>query len=121
MTKIVRIDTDTRLSRVVTYNGIAFLSGVAASGRDQDIKGQTQQVLAKIDTFLENAGTDKKRLLTAQIWLEDIARDFGGMNEVWNAWTAPASAPARATAQCEMASPGILVEIVVTAALPEQA
>lgn len=118
MTDIIRIETDRRSSRVVIYNGIVNVGGMTAYDRGQDIQGQTQQVLAKIDGLLAKAGTDKSRLLTAQIWLKDIARDFAGMNEVWNAWTAQDAAPTRATAQCLMAAPNILVEIIVSAASP---
>ena len=115
MSNIVRIATDTRRSRAVVYNGMVFVGGMTADDCSQDIQGQTKQTLAKIETFLARAGTDKSRLLTAQIWIKDIARDFEGMNEVWNSWTAPNAAPTRATAQCEMAAPDVLVEIIVTA------
>ena len=117
MSEIVRIATDTRRSRAVVYNGTVFVGGMTADDRSQDIKGQTRQTLAKIDDFLAKAGTDKSRLLTAQIWIKDIANDFEGMNEVWNGWTAPNAAPTRATAQCDMGAPDVLVEIIVTAAL----
>lgn len=119
MTDITRIDTTARSSRVVIYNGMVFVGGQAADDRTQDIQGQTRQALAKIDGFLAKAGTDKSRLLTAQIWLQDIARDFAPMNEVWNGWTAPGAAPTRATAQCEMGAPDVLVEIIVTAAVAQ--
>lgn len=59
------------------------------------------------------------RMLSAQIWIKDIAKDFAGMNEIWDAWTAPNAAPTRATAQCEMGAPGVLVEIIVTAAISQ--
>lgn len=118
MSDIVRVATGARLSRAVVYNGLAFVSGQTAADRRQDIRCQTEQVLAKVDVALALAGTDKSRLVFAQIWLKDIARDFAGMNELWDAWLAPNSAPARATAQCAMASPEILVEIIVTAAMP---
>lgn len=118
MNNIVRIDTNQRMSRAVIHDGMVFLSGMTADDRSLDIKGQMAQVLTKIEKYLSKAGTDKAHLLTTQIWLKDIARDFGNMNEVWNAWTAPNAAPTRATAQCQMASPEILVEIVVTAAVP---
>lgn len=120
MTDIVRIDTDKRRSRAVIYNGMVFIGGQTADDRSQDIRGQTQQTLAKIEAFLAQAGTEKSRLLTAQIWIKDIARDFEAMNEVWNAWTAPDAAPTRATAQCEMGAPDVLVEIIVTAAVAPQ-
>lgn len=117
MSSITRIETGRRLSRAVVHNGVVALAGVTADDCDADIRGQTRQVLDKIEVYLAKAGTDKDRLLTAQIWLKDIARDFEAMNAVWDTWTAPDGAPTRATAQCEMADPEILVEIVVTAAV----
>ncbi|HET8746607.1 MAG TPA: RidA family protein [Ramlibacter sp.] len=117
MSNIARIATDRRRSRAVVYNGIVFVGGQTADDRTQDIRGQTQQTLAKIEKFLAEAGTDKSRLLTAQIWIKDLQRDFAAMNEVWDAWTAPGAAPTRATAQCEMGASDILVEIIVTAAV----
>jgi enamine deaminase RidA (YjgF/YER057c/UK114 family) len=116
MTEITRKITSKRASFIVAHNGTVYIAGITPEDRTQDIRGQTQQVLAKIDRLLAEAGTDKSRLLTAQIWIKDIKRDFAGMNEIWDAWTAPDAAPTRATAQCEMAAPEILVEIIVTAA-----
>lgn len=117
MTDIVRVKTNPRRGRAVGYNGVLYIGGQTADDGEQDIRGQTKETLSKIDAVLEGAGIDKGRLLTAQIWLKDIARDFGGMNEVWDAWIDSDHAPTRATAQCEMATPDTLVEIVVTAAL----
>ncbi|WBL76767.1 RidA family protein [Bradyrhizobium xenonodulans] len=119
MSDIARIETDKRRSRAVVYNGMVFVGGMTADDRSQDIKGQTRQTLVKIEEFLAKAGTDKSRLLTAQIWIKDIAKDFEGMNEVWNAWTARNAAPTRATAQCDMGAPDVLVEIIVTAAVSQ--
>ena len=119
MSNITRIETDPRRSRAVVYNGMVFVGGMTAHDRSQDIKGQTRQTLAKIEDFLAQAGTEKSRILTAQIWIKDLARDFEGMNEVWNEWTAPNAAPTRATAQCEMGAPDVLVEVIVTAAAAE--
>lgn len=116
MNDIVRIETTDRSSRVVTYNGVIYVGGMTPEDASQDIKGQTLQTLARIDKYLALAGVDKSRLLTAQIWLKDIARDFRGMNEIWNAWTVPGAAPTRATAQCDLADDDLLVEILVTAA-----
>ncbi len=118
MDDILRIATNARRGRTVIFNGVVHVGGLAADDRSQDIRGQTSQALTKLDGVLAKAGTDRTRLLTAQIWLKDIARDFAGMNEVWDSWIDPASAPARATAKCEMAAPDVLVEIIVTAAMP---
>ena len=117
MTEITRIATDRRRSRAVVYNGMVFIGGQTADDRSQDIRGQTVQALAKIEKFLADAGSNKSRLLSAQIWIRDLARDFAAMNEIWDAWTAPGAAPTRATAQCEMGAPDVLVEIIVTAAV----
>lgn len=119
MKTITRIETDPRRSRAVVYNGTVFVGGMTADDRSLDIAGQTRQTLEKIEDYLAKAGTDKSRLLTAQIWIKDLDRDFAAMNEVWNAWTAPDAAPTRATAQCDMGAPDILVEIIVTAAVRE--
>jgi enamine deaminase RidA (YjgF/YER057c/UK114 family) len=119
MSNIVRIETNPRRGRAVVYNGMVFVGGQAADDRSQDIRGQTKQTLAKIEKVLADAGSDKSRLLSAQIWIKDIAKDFAGMNEIWDAWMPPNAAPARATAQCEMGAPDVLVEIIVTAAVSQ--
>lgn len=119
MGKITRIETDTRRSRAVVYNGVVYVGGMAADDRSQDITGQTKQALERVEKFLSQAGTDKSRLLTAQIWLKDIERDFEAMNAVWNSWTAPNCAPTRATCQCDMGAADVLFEIIVSAAMPE--
>jgi enamine deaminase RidA (YjgF/YER057c/UK114 family) len=116
MSDITRIVTNTRRGRAVVYNGLVFIGGQVADDRSQDIRGQTEQVLAKIERILTEAGSHKARLLSAQIWLKDIGGDFVGMNEVWDAWIGPDIAPSRATVQCELGAPGALIEIVVTAA-----
>ena len=121
MSEIRRIATTQRRSSAVICNGMVFVGGQVADDRSQDIRGQTRQVLAKIDQFLAEAGTDKSRLLTAQIWIQDITNDFAGMNEVWDAWTSPGAAPTRATAQCVLGLPEILIELVVTAAVRDAA
>ncbi|MBS0566436.1 MAG: RidA family protein, partial [Proteobacteria bacterium] len=81
-----------------------------------DIEGQTREVLAAIDALLAQAGSDKTRILRAQIFLADIA-DFAGMNRAWDAWVVPDNAPARATVEAKLAKPQWKVEIVVTAAV----
>ena len=80
-----------------------------------DVKGQTQQILDKIDKFLKEAGTDKSKILSANIWLTDIGT-WGQMNEVWDAWVAPGNTPARATVEAKLANPALKVEIMIQAA-----
>lgn len=100
------------------HNGVIYVGGQAATDRTQDVRGQTTQALAKLEKVLEDAGSGMDRLLTVQVWLKDIARDFAGFNEVWDAWIGPDAAPARATAQCDMGAADVLVEIIATAAMP---
>jgi enamine deaminase RidA (YjgF/YER057c/UK114 family) len=115
---IVRLVTNPRRGRAVIHNGVIHVGGQAASDRSQDIRAQTAEALTKLEKVLTEAGTDMSRLLSAQIWLKDIGRDFAGFNEVWDARVDAGAAPARATAQCEMGAPDVLVEIVATAAMP---
>lgn len=103
------------MSQAVVSNGMVFLAGQVAGDTSQDVGGQTRQVLAAIDRLLAEAGSDKSRLLSAQIFLADMA-DFAAMNKVWEAWVVPGQTPARATVQAAMAAPDYKVEIVVTAA-----
>ena len=103
MTEITRIETSPRTSRALIYNGVVYLCGMTAEDRSQDIRGQTQQALAR--KYLAAAGSDKTRILTTQIWIKDIVNDFAAMNEIWDAWT-DGTPPTGATAQCDMASYG---------------
>lgn len=117
MADIKRIETSSRLSRAVVYNGVAYLAGQTAVDRTQDIRVQTRDVLERIDARLAQAGTDKSRLLTALIMIKNMKTDFAGMNDIWDAWTAPGAAPTRASLEANLASPDVLVEIIVTAAV----
>lgn len=114
---IVRHETSARMSRIVVHQGIAYLAGVVATNRDADALAQTQDVLARIEEYLASVGSDKSRLLTAQIWLKNIERDFQAMNQAWDAWVPLGAAPTRATCEARLASPALLVEIIVSAAV----
>jgi enamine deaminase RidA (YjgF/YER057c/UK114 family) len=104
------------ISRVVVHGGIVYTCGVMAEPVG-DITQQTQQVLERIDRLLHAAGTDKTQLLTAQVWLRDMSL-FAAHNAAWNAWVDPANPPARVCVSAELWQPGLLVEIMVTAAQP---
>ena len=113
---IQRIDPGPRMSDAVVHNGVVYLAGQVASGGAMDIGGQTRDVLAAIDALLAKAGSDKRRVLRAQIFLADMA-NFPGMNAAWDQWVVPGHTPARATVQAALAKPQWKVEIVITAAL----
>jgi enamine deaminase RidA (YjgF/YER057c/UK114 family) len=112
---IRRIEAGKRMSQAVIHGNTVYLAGqIGAPGAS--VKDQTRAVLAEIDRLLAAAGTDKSRLLTAQIWLDDM-RDFAAMNEVWDGWIDPANPPTRATGEARLAAPDYRVEIIVTAAV----
>ncbi len=113
MSRLIRTEPNAVLSKAVEYHGFVYCQGVTAKDLSKDITGQTHEVLDGIDAILETHGTDKTRLLQAQIWLKDI-RDRDAMNAVWSAWLPEGGAPARACVQANMADPRHLVEIMVT-------
>ncbi len=113
---IQRFDVGPRMSEMAVHNGVAYLAGQVATDGAQDIGGQTRQVLAAIDALLARAGSDKGRILRAQIFLADLA-DFAAMNAVWEAWVVPGHTPPRATVQAALAKPQWKIEVVVTAAV----
>jgi enamine deaminase RidA (YjgF/YER057c/UK114 family) len=99
----------------VVHNGTVYLAGQVADDPSEDTGGQTRQVLAAIDRLLAECGSDKTRILSAQIFLADIA-DFATMNAVWDAWVPAGHTPARATVESRLASPKYRVEVKVIAA-----
>jgi enamine deaminase RidA (YjgF/YER057c/UK114 family) len=115
MSDIQRIEPGPRMSQAVIHDSTVYLAGqVGAPGAS--VTAQTQAILAEVDRLLGLAGTDKTRLLTAQIWLADI-KTFAEMNAVWDGWVAPGNPPARWTGEAKLATPDYKVEIIVTAAV----
>jgi enamine deaminase RidA (YjgF/YER057c/UK114 family) len=112
---LVRHGVAARYSEAAVFQGVVYLAGMVPERGDTDITGQTQDVLAQVQTRLQEAGSDKSRILRAQIYLTDI-QDIGAMNAVWDAWVVPGTAPPRATVQAALANPAWKIEIVVTAA-----
>ncbi|MFL6633209.1 MAG: RidA family protein [Massilia sp.] len=113
--EIKRLHVGKRLSEVAIHNGTVYLAGQVASDTKQDILGQTREVLGHIDRLLAEAGSDKSRIISTQIYITDMA-NFPAMNTVWEAWVVPGQTPPRATVEAKLADPAGLVEIVVVAA-----
>jgi enamine deaminase RidA (YjgF/YER057c/UK114 family) len=108
-----------RLSGLVIHRptGLVYLSGQVAEDDSADVAGQTQQILGQIDSLLAEAGTDKTRILSATIYLDEIS-DFPAMNAVWEKWVPAGQPPARATVEAKLAAPKLTVEIQIVASLP---
>jgi enamine deaminase RidA (YjgF/YER057c/UK114 family) len=119
---IERRNVGKRLSDLVIYapppsGRLVYLAGQVAEDPHADIRGQTQSVLAQIDRLLAEAGTDKKHILSATIYLADM-NDYAAMNAVWDAWVPQGHTPARATVEAKLASPAYKIEIQIVAAAP---
>ena len=113
---IQRLHVGKRLSHAVVHNGVVYLAGQVPDDGAGDITAQAESVLAKIDQLLRESGSDRSRILSAQIFLPDM-KDFAAMNAVWEKWVPEGQAPARATVEAKLANPAYKVEIVCIAAL----
>jgi enamine deaminase RidA (YjgF/YER057c/UK114 family) len=114
--KIERHEAGPRMSKAVIHGDTVYLAGIVADNpKGKNTGEQTRSILAQIDGFLASAGTNKNKLLSANIWITDMA-NFAEMNAVWDAWVSPGNTPARATVEAKLASPDYKVEIMVVAA-----
>lgn len=112
---ITKLDSNQTITEIAIHNGVVYLAGQVPDD-SLDIVGQTREVLANIDKALAKAGTDKSKLLTAQVFIKDL-NDFDRFNSEYQAWIAGNTPPTRATVQANLVNPNWLVEIVVTAVL----
>jgi enamine deaminase RidA (YjgF/YER057c/UK114 family) len=111
MSSIERLEIGPRMSQAVIYNGVVYLAGqVAVDAAGASVKEQTQSILKRIDALLKAAGTDKSKLISANIWLADLRR-FEEMNEVWDKWVSAGTTPTRVCTEAKLAKPEYTVEI----------
>jgi enamine deaminase RidA (YjgF/YER057c/UK114 family) len=113
---IKRLHVGPRLSQVAIHGNTVYTAGIVAGDATADAAGQTRQILASIDGYLAEAGTDKTQLLNVTIWLADI-KDFAAMNQVWDTWVPKGNSPPRACVEAKLAAPQYKVEIRVLAAI----
>ena len=112
---ITRHDQSAILSQAVEHGDTVYLAGIVAKDLNKDVKGQTKEVLTEIDRLLGKCGSNKSKILQAQIWVTDI-RNRALMNEEWTAWADAKNMPGRACVEAKLADPKALVEIMVIAA-----
>jgi enamine deaminase RidA (YjgF/YER057c/UK114 family) len=112
---IARQNVGPRMSQAVVHGDTVYIAGQVASDPSAGVKGQTEQVLKKIEALLTGVGSDKSKLLSATVWLANMGT-YDEMNAAWDAWVDPANTPARATVEARLASPKYLVEIAMIAA-----
>lgn len=112
---IQKFNTNEVMSAVTVFNQVVYLSGQVRKNTDNDVAGQTREILATIDELLALANTDKSRLLSAQLYIKNLS-DFSTVNTIWIDWMNGCVAPSRATIQADLVNPNWLIEIAVTAA-----
>jgi enamine deaminase RidA (YjgF/YER057c/UK114 family) len=115
MTDIQRIESNQVMSAATIFNQVVYLSGQVPQNTQQDIAGQTQEILATIERLLSESNSDKSRILSAQLFLKDLS-DFAMVNQIWIHWLDGLPKPARATIQADLVNPDWLIEIAITAA-----
>lgn len=113
---ITRHQPGKRMSQAVVHGNTVYLAGQVAVDYNGSIEKQTAETLAAIDKLLADAGTNKSKVLTCQVILNNIA-DFAAMNSVYDTWIDPANPPARACIEARLAHPSLKVEIIAVAAL----
>jgi enamine deaminase RidA (YjgF/YER057c/UK114 family) len=113
---ITRMETKQRMSRIVIHNDTIYLCGQVAEDAEKGIQEQTRTMLDKVDVLLEQAGSDRKHILSATIYIKNMGL-FTEMNEIWDKWVPEGYAPARACVAASMAREELLVEISVIAAV----
>jgi enamine deaminase RidA (YjgF/YER057c/UK114 family) len=115
LSRIERLHVGPRLSEASIFNGTIWLAGQIAEKTGADAFGQMQEVLGHIDRLLAEAGSDKRHILSATVYLASI-RHYADMNRAWDDWVVPGSTPPRATVEAKLAKPEYLVEVQVVAA-----
>jgi enamine deaminase RidA (YjgF/YER057c/UK114 family) len=113
---IERHQKGSRMSQAVCHGGLCYISGQVADNRDGGISEQNRTVLSRIEALLQEAGTDKPKVLSVNVFLPAIG-DFDSMNQVYDAWIDPENPPARACIEAHLADPDLRIEIAVVAAV----
>jgi enamine deaminase RidA (YjgF/YER057c/UK114 family) len=116
MSDIRRIGVGPRMSKAVVRGKAVYTAGqVAEKTKGGSVADQTREILELIDGLLAEAGSEKAKILSATIYLSDIAT-FAEMNSVWDVWVDKDNPPARATVEAKLVTPDYKVEIAVIAA-----
>lgn len=113
---IERHDIGPRMSKAVVHGNTVYLADIVADNpKGKSVTEQAKDIVGQIDRLLAKAGSDKSKLLSANIWIADMA-NFAEMNAAWDAWVVPGHTPARATVEAKLAAPDYKLEIMVVAA-----
>jgi 2-iminobutanoate/2-iminopropanoate deaminase len=110
------------LSPATRFGDLVFVAG--QTGRHpktgevgRDVREQTRHALERIKLILEAAGTSLENVLTVTTHLTK-REDLAAYNEEYAKYF-PTNKPARTTVEVMLNSPELLVEITVTAGIPD--
>lgn len=112
---IERIDAGKTMSRAVVHNGLIYFGGHVAADKQPTIKEQTRALLKRYDELLEKHGSDKDHILSATIYIIDLALK-DEMNEAWDEWITEGCAPARVCVEVGLPE-GYMLEMSLIAEL----
>ena len=113
---IERKEVGPRMSQIVVHGDTVYLAGIVANAaKGKSVTEQTKDILATIDKYLAQAGSNKTKILSATIYITDMGK-FAEMNAVWDSWVSAGNTPVRATVEAKLAAPDYNVEIMVVAA-----
>ena len=123
--EIIRVELaapNPNLSPATRFGNLVFVAG--QTGRHpvtgevgRDVREQTRNVLERIKLILEAAGTSLENVLTVTTHLTK-REDLAAYNEEYAKYF-PTNKPARTTVEVMLNSPELLVEITVTAGIPD--
>ena len=111
---IQRINPTSRWSDATIYNGLIHFVEVPEDTA-VDMAAQVRQIFAQAEATLAQCQSDKSRLISATIYITDIA-DMPVLNREWEAWLPAGCAPSRACLKVELLNPAMRVEIAFVAA-----
>ena len=108
---IQRFHPTPRLCDMVIHKDTVYLAGQIVDDGSTTVEAQTRDVLRQIDALLAEAGTSKSSILTATVYLADIAT-FAEMNAAWDAWVDKANPPQRTALRAYAHDLGLAFQIV---------
>lgn len=115
--KLERYNSNGRFHEAVIHNGVIYLSGqVANSG--ETVAEQAKVCLDNLEKTLEKYGSDKKHIISANVYLADVAT-FDEFNGVWDNWFEEGTQPVRTCLGATLAAPQYKLEITLIAAVAE--
>jgi len=110
------------LSPATRFGNLVFVAGQTGRHPDdrevgRDVREQTQYALQRVKMILETAGTSLDNVLTV---LTHLTRreDLAAYNEEYAKFF-PTNKPARTTVEVMLNAPELVVEITVTACIPD--